>query len=120
MAEDTVTATEMELSESEDMKLKTEESSKSEKVDGIQDISQQLKKAMDSGVDDAMGETIQHLEEDVTYVEPVPDPYNKAIKYLEKHNILQLFQVTVSVKQFSMHCLVRIVTITKTFLSKIK
>ncbi|XP_071080962.1 testis-specific expressed protein 55-like [Haliotis cracherodii] len=92
MAADTVTATEMELSDSEDMKLKTEESTKSEKVDGIQDVSQELKKAMDSGVNDAMGKTISHLEEDVTYVEPVPDPYNKAIKYLEKHNILQLFQ----------------------------
>lgn len=27
------------------------------------------------------------------YVEPIQDPYGKAIKYLEKHNIMQLFQV---------------------------
>lgn len=27
------------------------------------------------------------------YVQPMQDPYNKAIKYLENHNILQLFQV---------------------------
>lgn len=33
------------------------------------------------------------LEENVEYVEPMQDPYNKAIKYLENHNILQLFQV---------------------------
>ena len=29
------------------------------------------------------------------YIEPVPDPYNKAIKYLEQHSILQLFQVCI-------------------------
>ena len=28
-----------------------------------------------------------------TYVEPMPDPYGKAIKYLEQHNVMQLFQV---------------------------
>jgi hypothetical protein len=27
------------------------------------------------------------------YVEPIQDPYGKAIKYLEKHNVMQLFQV---------------------------
>nr|KAI8741183.1 testis-specific expressed protein 55-like [Biomphalaria glabrata] len=26
------------------------------------------------------------------YIKPTDDPYNKAISYLEKHNILQLFQ----------------------------
>ncbi|KAL5009251.1 hypothetical protein ScPMuIL_014832 [Solemya velum] len=26
------------------------------------------------------------------YVEPIPDPYEKSIQYLEKHNIMQLFQ----------------------------
>ncbi|XP_052769409.1 testis-specific expressed protein 55-like [Mya arenaria] len=30
--------------------------------------------------------------EDADYVEPMQDPYNKAITYLENHNILQLFQ----------------------------
>lgn len=33
-------------------------------------------------------------EEGLTYVEPIQDPYGKAIKYLEQHNILQLFQVS--------------------------
>lgn len=32
---------------------------------------------------------------DIIYEEPVPDPYNKAITYLEKHNILQIFQVII-------------------------
>ncbi|KAH3854416.1 hypothetical protein DPMN_096958 [Dreissena polymorpha] len=31
-------------------------------------------------------------EEQVDYVEPMQDPYSKAIKYLENHNIMQLFQ----------------------------
>ena len=31
---------------------------------------------------------------DANYIDPVEDPYNKAISYLEKHNILQLFQVS--------------------------
>ena len=38
----------------------------------------------------------QHLSEEkevVEYVEPMQDPYGKAIKYLEKHNVMQLFQV---------------------------
>ena len=35
----------------------------------------------------------QGTAEDLDYVQPMQDPYNKAIKYLENHNILQLFQV---------------------------
>lgn len=31
----------------------------------------------------------------ITYEEPVPDPFSKAITYLEKHNILQIFQVLI-------------------------
>lgn len=34
----------------------------------------------------------QVVEEQVEYVKPMQDPYNKAITYLENHNILQLFQ----------------------------
>lgn len=30
--------------------------------------------------------------EEKDYVEPIQDPYGKAIKYLEKHNVMQLFQ----------------------------
>ena len=33
------------------------------------------------------------MEELVEYVEPMQDPYGKAIKYLEQHNVMQLFQV---------------------------
>ena len=32
-------------------------------------------------------------QQEVDYVEPMPDPYGKAIKYLEQHDIMQLFQV---------------------------
>ncbi|XP_076442948.1 uncharacterized protein LOC143281594 [Babylonia areolata] len=32
------------------------------------------------------------LAHDINYEEPMPDPYNKAINYLEQHNILQIFQ----------------------------
>ena len=38
--------------------------------------------------------TPEHAEEEVDYVEPMPDPYGKAIKYLEQHNVMQLFQVS--------------------------
>ncbi|KAK7485021.1 hypothetical protein BaRGS_00023799 [Batillaria attramentaria] len=30
--------------------------------------------------------------DDMYYMEPAPDPFNKAITYLEQHNILQIFQ----------------------------
>jgi len=36
---------------------------------------------------------VQAEEEEILYMEPIQDPYGKAIKYLEQHNILQLFQV---------------------------
>lgn len=35
----------------------------------------------------------QAVQQDAEYVKPMPDPYGKAIKYLEQHNIMQLFQV---------------------------
>lgn len=35
----------------------------------------------------------QEFEEVIEYIEPIQDPYGKAIKYLEQHDILQLFQV---------------------------
>ena len=73
------------------------------------EISQVMNNVMGSmsNKDNASGEMSdflkQHLSYDtissgsghahVEYVEPMADPYNKAIKYLENHNILQLFQV---------------------------
>ncbi|XP_064603680.1 uncharacterized protein LOC135469086 [Liolophura sinensis] len=51
--------------------------------DGTRDDLERAKSCSELGDDDVF--------EDL-YVEPVPDPYNKAISYLEKHNILQLFQ----------------------------
>ena len=32
-------------------------------------------------------------EEHIDYVEPMQDPYKKAITYLENHNVMQMFQV---------------------------
>ncbi|KAK3593421.1 hypothetical protein CHS0354_020179 [Potamilus streckersoni] len=45
-------------------------------------------------MDNAIAEinNVEPGEDDVFYVEPIQDPYQKAISYLEKHNILQLFQ----------------------------
>ncbi|XP_060068447.1 testis-specific expressed protein 55-like [Ylistrum balloti] len=37
-------------------------------------------------------DTSRVVKEEVVYMEPIQDPYGKAIKYLEQHNILQLFQ----------------------------
>ncbi|XP_074662364.1 uncharacterized protein LOC141914923 [Tubulanus polymorphus] len=42
---------------------------------------------------DAMKEKVEEPVEENYYVDPVEDPYKKAITYLEAHNILQLFQV---------------------------
>lgn len=53
--------------------------------DGTRDDLERVKSCSEIGDDDVF--------EDL-YVEPLPDPYNKAISYLEKHNILQLFQVS--------------------------
>lgn len=44
--------------------------------------------AAESGTEESSGEKPKD------YVEPIQDPYGKAIKYLEKHNVMQLFQVT--------------------------
>lgn len=51
---------------------------------------------MNSTLDSVNNKSNNHseikFEENVEYVEPIQDPYNKAIKYLENHNVLQLFQ----------------------------
>lgn len=48
----------------------------------------------------ASGEA-QAVAEAPEYVQPMQDPYNKAIKYLENHNILQLFQVIIIIPLIS-------------------
>ncbi|XP_033734063.1 uncharacterized protein LOC117323138 [Pecten maximus] len=46
-----------------------------------------------TSLDDGNSEdTSRVVKEEVVYMEPIQDPYGKAIKYLEQHNILQLFQ----------------------------
>ncbi|OWF46427.1 uncharacterized protein LOC110455737 [Mizuhopecten yessoensis] len=45
-----------------------------------------------NGLEKELEDTSRVVREDVVYMEPIPDPYGKAIKYLEQHNILQLFQ----------------------------
>lgn len=54
-----------------------------------------------SQLQNALGQSLAGLptdrriadEDGFSYAQPVQDPYGKAIRYLEKHNIMQLFQV---------------------------
>ena len=39
---------------------------------------------------------LESEDDEYNYEEKIPDPQKKAINYLEKHNILQIFQVTFS------------------------
>ncbi|KAK3093929.1 hypothetical protein FSP39_021909 [Pinctada imbricata] len=50
------------------------------------EVAKAMEKAMTNQGKDA------DYEEVVEYIDPIQDPYGKAIKYLEQHNILQLFQ----------------------------
>ncbi|KAK3093382.1 hypothetical protein FSP39_014802 [Pinctada imbricata] len=52
------------------------------------EVAKAMEKAMTNQGKDA------DYEEVVEYIDPIQDPYGKAIKYLEQHNILQLFQVS--------------------------
>ena len=46
-----------------------------------------------SSSDSDISAAAKRKEKEKTYFPPLQDPYDKALKYLEKHNILQLFQV---------------------------
>ncbi|XP_060573362.1 uncharacterized protein LOC132731239 [Ruditapes philippinarum] len=64
------------------------------------EIAQAMNKAMNNisnnSKDEATSNSLKDssivTEQDIEYVQPMKDPYNKAITYLENHNILQLFQ----------------------------
>jgi cob(I)alamin adenosyltransferase len=70
------------------------------------EIAQAMNKAMNNisnnSKDEATSNSLKDssivTEQDIEYVEPMKDPYNKAITYLENHNILQLFQVCIYVR----------------------
>ncbi|XP_062596919.1 testis-specific expressed protein 55-like [Saccostrea cucullata] len=51
---------------------------------------EEIEKTMEKAMASQQGG--QEFEEVIEYVEPIQDPYGKAIKYLEQHDILQLFQ----------------------------
>ena len=52
---------------------------------------EEIEKTMENAMANQQGG--QEFEEIVEYIDPIQDPYGKAIKYLEQHDILQLFQV---------------------------
>ena len=54
---------------------------------------EEIAKAMAKAVENTNANADGDYDEIVEYVDPMPDPYGKAIRYLEQHNILQLFQV---------------------------
>ncbi|XP_022332399.1 uncharacterized protein LOC111130044 [Crassostrea virginica] len=51
---------------------------------------EEIEKTMENAMANQQGG--QEFEEIVEYIDPIQDPYGKAIKYLEQHDILQLFQ----------------------------
>lgn len=61
-----------------------------------EEIQKSMSKIMDTGNLSLPKETdtiTNGQPQSPNYVEPIPDPYEKSIQYLEKHNIMQLFQV---------------------------
>ncbi|XP_069117099.1 testis-specific expressed protein 55-like [Argopecten irradians] len=58
---------------------------------GMSNLGGSSQEADKSGTED-QEDTSRVVKEEVVYMEPIQDPYGKAIKYLEQHNILQLFQ----------------------------
>ena len=42
--------------------------------------------------------SIHEEEEEADYVNPVPDPYARAIRYMEHHNVMQIFQASLQLK----------------------
>lgn len=51
---------------------------------------EEIEKTMEKAMANQQGG--QEFEEVIEYFDPIQDPYGKAIKYLEQHDILQLFQ----------------------------
>ncbi|XP_041352371.1 uncharacterized protein LOC121370903 [Gigantopelta aegis] len=74
------------INQDDDQTVKTNDSNADVSGTGQIQSGQDLLQTAESGLDKV--ESLDQFE----YIEPVPDPYNKAIKYLEQHSILQLFQ----------------------------
>ncbi|XP_076099753.1 uncharacterized protein LOC143069151 [Mytilus galloprovincialis] len=63
----------------------------------LQAAKAEIESAMNKAFENVAGSNAAETEESSEekpkdYVEPIQDPYGKAIKYLEKHNVMQLFQ----------------------------
>lgn len=63
---------------------------------------EEIEKTMEKAMANQQGG--QEFEEVIEYFDPIQDPYGKAIKYLEQHDILQLFQVIHCFCAFSCEC----------------
>lgn len=63
---------------------------------------EEIEKTMEKAMANQQGG--QEFEEVIEFFDPIQDPYGKAIKYLEQHDILQLFQVIHCFCAFSCEC----------------
>ena len=59
----------------------------------------ELRKRTEDAIQETLSEKLDKIsihedEEEPSYVTPVADPYARAIRYMEHHNIMQIFQVS--------------------------
>ena len=75
-------------------------------VDGSEEDTNNLfnqiigEKTIQEAVEETLSEKLDKVsingdeDKEPVYVTPVPDPYARAIRYMERHNVMQIFQVS--------------------------
>ena len=81
------------VSEDVDIIVKSDDSTKPQHTES------ELTKRTEDAIQETLSEKLDKIsihedEEEPSYVTPVADPYARAIRYMEHHNIMQIFQVS--------------------------